>query len=350
MEDMRKTPLRELGEFGLIRRLMGDVKIKDKSTIRGSGDDAAVINNGIFQTLVSTDMLVEGVHFDITYTPLKHLGYKSIVVNLSDIAAMNGMPKQVTVSLAVSSRYTVEALEEIYKGVKLACTNYGVDLVGGDTTTSRSGLVISVTVVGQAMPDQIVYRDGANENDLVCVTGNLGAAYAGLMVLEREKKVFEESKGAQPALQGYEYILERQLKPEPRLDAIKAFEKGKLKPCSMIDISDGLASEILHICENSNTGADIFEEKLPVDHQTADLAKEMKQDPTTFAMNGGEDYELLFTIRQADYEKIKDNPAFAVIGYIKDRNAGVNLIARDGTQTAIKAQGWDALLKKRMQG
>lgn len=349
MEDNVKTPLTELGEFGLIDHLMKDVKVKDKSTVYGAGDDAAVINNGVYQTLVSTDMLVEGVHFDITYSPLKHLGYKSVIVNLSDIVAMNGIPKQVTVSLAISSRYTVEALEEIYKGIKLACSNYGVDLVGGDTTTSQSGLVISVTVIGQAMADNIVYRSGARENDLICVTGTLGAAYAGLMVLEREKKAFKASKGIQPDLEGYDYILERQLKPEPRLDAIKTFEQLKIKPTAMMDISDGLASEILHICENSNTGADIIEEKLPIDHQTGKLAEEMKLDPTTLAMNGGEDYELLFTISQSDYEKLKDNPAFAIIGYIKERNAGVNLISRDSSVSPIKAQGWDALLKKRME-
>lgn len=351
MDDLKKTPLSELGEFGLIDRLMGDVKPSDKSTIYGSGDDAAVINNGIYQTLVSTDMLVEGVHFNIAYVPLKHLGYKAVAVNLSDIAAMNAAPKQITVSLAVSSRYTVEALEEIYKGVKLACDNYKVDLVGGDTTTSRSGLVISITAIGQALADNIVYRNGAKENDLICVTGNLGAAYAGLLVLERENKVFKESEGgAQPRLDNYAYILERQLKPEPRLDAIKLFEQLKIKPTSMIDISDGLASEVLHICENSNSGAQIFEEKIPVDHQTIDLAKEMNLDPATLALNGGEDYELLFTIAQQDYEKIKGNPAFAVIGYVRERNAGVTLVAKDGTQVAVKAQGWDALMKKRMAG
>ncbi|MCF8331080.1 MAG: thiamine-phosphate kinase [Bacteroidales bacterium] len=348
MGDNSTTPLTELGEFGLIDHLMKDVEIKDKSTIFGSGDDAAVINNGIYQTLISTDMLVEGVHFDITYSPLKHLGYKAVVVNLSDIAAMNGMPKQVTISLAISSRYTVEALDELYKGIKLACETYGVDLVGGDTTTSRYGLVISVAVIGQVMADNIVYRSGAKENDLICVSGTLGAAYAGLMVLEREKKAFKASKGVQPDLQGYEYILERQLKPEPRLDVIKALQQLNVKPTAMIDISDGLASEILHICENSDTGADIIEEKLPIDHQTGKIAEEMKLDPTTIAMNGGEDYELLFTISQSDYDKIKDNPAFAVVGYIKERNAGVNLIARDQSVNPIKAQGWDALLNKRL--
>lgn len=349
MDDINKTPLNELGEFGLIDRLMKDVKIKDKSTVKGAGDDAAVINSGINHTLVSTDMLVEGIHFDITYTPLKHLGYKAVAVNLSDIAAMNAMPKQLTVSLAISSRYTVEALDEIYKGIKLACENYGVDLVGGDTTSSRSGLIISVTVIGQALANNIVYRSGAREHDLVCVSGTLGGAYAGLMVLEREKKAFKESQGAQPDLQSYDYILERQLKPEPRLDVVKAFEQLKIKPTSMMDISDGLASEILHICENSNVGAEIHEDRIPIDHQTGDLAREMKLDPTTFALNGGEDYELLFTISQQDYEKIKDNPAFAIIGYIKDRNSGVNLVARDGSLAAIKAQGWDALMKKRME-
>ena len=346
MEEISKTPLTELGEFGLIDRLMKDVKVKEKSTIKGTGDDAAVINNGIFHTLVTTDLLAEGVHFDITYTPLKHLGYKAVVVNLSDVAAMNAMPKQITVSIAVSSRYTVEALEELYKGIKLACDNYGVDFVGGDTTTSRSGLIISVTAIGQAMAEDIVYRNGAKENDLICVSGTLGAAYAGLLVLEREKKAFKESQGAQPDLESYDYILERQLKPEPRLDVIKALAHLKVKPSAMMDVSDGLASEIMHITRNSQTGAEIFEDKLPIDHQTGDVAKEMKLDPTTLAMNGGEDYELLFTVSQEDYEKIKDNPAFAIIGYIKEKNAGVNLIARDGSSNPIQAQGWDALNKK----
>lgn len=343
MEEISKTPLTELGEFGLIDRLMKDVKINEKSTIRGAGDDAAVINNGVFHTLVTTDLLAEGVHFDITYTPLKHLGYKAVVVNLSDVAAMNAMPKQITVSIAVSSRYTVEALEELYKGIKLACENYGVDFVGGDTTTSRSGLIISVTAIGQAMAEDIVYRNGAKEDDLICVSGTLGAAYAGLLILEREKKAFKESHGAQPDLESYDYILERQLKPEPRLDVIKALAHLKVKPSAMMDISDGLASEIMHITRNSGTGADIFEDKLPIDHQTGDVAKEMNLDPTTLAMNGGEDYELLFTVSQEDYKKIKDNPAFAIIGYIKDKNSGVNLIARDGSSNPIQAQGWDAL-------
>lgn len=349
MSESQKTPMSDLGEFGLIDHLMRDVKIKDKTTIKGYGDDSAVVNNGIYQTLVSTDMLAEGVHFDITYTPLKHLGYKAVVINLSDIAAMNGIPKQVTISLAISNRYTVEALEEIYKGAKLACENYNVDLVGGDTTTSLSGLIISVTAVGQAMLDNIIYRSGAKENDLIVVTGTLGAAYAGLLLLEREKKAFKESQGVQPDLEGHDYILERQLKPETRLDAIRAFEQMKMKPTAMMDVSDGLASEILHICENSNKGADIYEDKLPIDHQTGELAKEMNIDPTTFALNGGEDYELVFTIDQNDYEKIKDDPGFAIVGHIKEKNAGAHLIARDGTQVQLKAQGWDALLKKRIE-
>ena len=346
MEENRTTPLTELGEFGLIDRLMKDVTIKEKSTIKGTGDDAAVVNNGIFHTLVTTDLLTEGVHFDITYTPLKHLGYKAVVVNLSDVAAMNAIPKQITVSLAVSSRYTVEALEELYKGIKLACENYDIDFIGGDTTTSRSGLIISVTAIGQAMPENIVYRNGAKENELICVSGTLGAAYAGLLVLEREKKVFKESKGAQPDLESYDYILERQLKPEARLDVIRALEQLKIKPSAMMDISDGLASEIIHISRNSDKGADIYEDKLPIDHQTDDMAKEMKLDPTTLAMNGGEDYELLFTISQEDYEKIKDNKAFSIIGHIKDKNSGVNLIARDGSSNPIQAQGWEAMFKK----
>lgn len=346
MEENRTTPLTELGEFGLIDRLMKDVTIKEKSTIKGTGDDAAVVNNGIFHTLVSTDLLTEGVHFDITYTPLKHLGYKAVVVNLSDVAAMNAIPKQITVSLAVSSRYTVEALEELYKGIKLACENYDIDFVGGDTTTSRSGLIISVTAIGQAMPENIVYRNGAEENELICVSGTLGAAYAGLLVLEREKKAFKESDGAQPDLESYDYILERQLKPEARLDVIRALEQLKIKPSAMMDISDGLASEIIHISRNSDKGADIYEDKLPIDHQTGDMAKEMKLDPTTLAMNGGEDYELLFTISQEDYEKIKDNKAFSIIGHIKDKNSGVNLIARDGSSNPIQAQGWEAMFKK----
>ncbi|HNZ42649.1 MAG TPA: thiamine-phosphate kinase [Bacteroidales bacterium] len=337
----KRTELTELGEFGLIDRLSAGIKLTNKSSVKGIGDDAAVINNGDFYTLVSTDLLVEGVHFDLVYTPLKHLGYKSAVVNFSDICAMNGIPQQLTVGLAVSSRFSVEAIEELYAGIKLACEKYNVDLVGGDTTSSTSGMFLSLTVIGVVSADKVVYRNTANENDLICVSGDLGSAYAGLLLLEREKAGFLANPGMQPDLEGYDYILERQLKPEARKDIVKLFAENDVMPTSMIDISDGLASDILHICHDSGKGCAIYEERIPVDMSTITMCDSLKIDPTTAALNGGEDYELLFTIAQNDYEKIKTFAEVSIIGHITDSNAGTNLVTRSGQMVPLRAQGWN---------
>jgi len=337
----KRTELTELGEFGLIDRLSAGIKLTNKSSVKGIGDDAAVINNGDFYTLVSTDLLVEGVHFDLVYTPLKHLGYKSAVVNFSDICAMNGIPQQLTVGLAVSSRFSVEAIEELYAGIKLACEKYNVDLVGGDTTSSTSGMFLSLTVIGVVSADKVVYRNTANENDLICVSGDLGSAYAGLLLLEREKAGFLANPGMQPDLEGYDYILERQLKPEARKDIVKLFAENDVMPTSMIDISDGLASDILHICHDSGKGCAIYEERIPVDMSTITMCDSVKIDPTTAALNGGEDYELLFTITQKDYEKIKTFAEVSIIGHITDSNAGTNLVTRSGQMVPLTAQGWN---------
>ncbi len=339
----KRTELEELGEFGLISHLTADIEIRNESTIKGIGDDAAVIDNKDKLTLVSTDLLVEGVHFDLSYTPLKHLGYKAAVVNFSDIAAMNGIPKQLFVGLSVSSRFTVEALDELYDGIKMACTRYKVDLAGGDTTSSASGLFLALTVTGEAEKGEVVYRNTANENDLICVSGDLGSAYIGLLLLEREKQVFLADPDMQPDLQGYDYILERQLKPEPRLDINEKLKKAGILPTSMIDISDGLASEILHICNDSNLGCRIYEEKIPIDIITGNTAAEFNIQPVTAAMNGGEDYELLFTISMNDFEKIKELEDISVIGHITDLNAGCCLVSTDGVLVDIKAQGFDHL-------
>lgn len=342
----RRTEVEDLGEFGLIKKLTSSIKTKNSSSIKGIGDDAAVIDNENTMTLVSTDMLVENVHFDLTYSPLRHLGYKAATVNISDMAAMNAIAKQITVSIAVSNRVSVEALEEIYEGLKLACEKYKVDIVGGDTTSSMSGLIISVTVIGEARKEDIIYRNGAKENNLIVTTGDLGAAYMGLLVLEREKKVFQVNPNMQPDLSGKDYILQRQLKPEARADAIDMLKSMGIKPSAMIDISDGLASDILHICKDSNVGCNLFEDKIPVDALTATTAEEFDIDPTIAALSGGEDYELLFTVDQADYEKLKDNPHFHIIGHITDANSGFNLVSRSGQSAPLTAQGWDALLKK----
>jgi thiamine-monophosphate kinase len=339
---MNKTPITSLGEFGLIDHLTRNIKQYNNGTIKGIGDDTAVIDTGGNLTLLTKDLLVEGVHFNIMYTPLKHLGYKSIAVNLSDIYAMNGTPTQVIVGIAISSRYTVEALDEIYEGMKLACEKYQVDLVGGDTTSSVSGLFISVTAMGKVPKDKITYRSGAKANDLICVSGNLGGAYAGLLVLEREKEVFKANPQSQPDLSPFSYVLERQLKPEPRKDIVELLTKKEILPTSMIDISDGLASEILHICKSSGMGAVIYEEKIPVDVQTATVAHEFKIDPTTFALNGGEDYELLFTISQKDYDKISALEEIAVIGHITENPAQADLVSTSGNVITIRAQGWDS--------
>ncbi|HZH73023.1 MAG TPA: thiamine-phosphate kinase [Mariniphaga sp.] len=339
----KQTQISDLGEFGLIDRLTDGIQIKNKSTIIGVGDDAAVLNFDKNNVVLSTDLLTEGIHFNLMYVPLKHLGYKSVVVNVSDICAMNARPKQITISIALSGKFSVEAVEELYSGIKLACENYGVDLVGGDTTSSLTGLVISVTVIGEALPEDLVYRKGARPGDLLCVTGDLGGAYMGLQLLERENEVFKVDREMQPQLQGYDYILGRQLKPEARLDVVEAFKKMNLKPTSMIDISDGLSSEILHLCKNSNVGCLLFEEKVPIDSQTKALAGEMNINPLVAALNGGEDYELLFTVAPEDVSKLHNDPDFTVIGEITDVSGGANLLTTGGSKIPLKAQGWKHL-------
>ena len=338
----KRTPLSELGEFGLIEHLTADFESKNSNTIYGVGDDAAVIDVGEKYQLISTDMLVEGIHFDLTYTPLKHLGYKAVAVNVSDICAMNGEAKQITISIAVSNRFTVEAVEELYKGIHLACTKYQVDLVGGDTTSSQSGLVISVSVLGEVEKEDVIYRKGAEEHDLLVVSGDLGSAYLGLQVLSREKQVFDANPNMQPDLEGKDYILERQLKPEARRDVVKILKENNIKPTSMIDVSDGLSSEVLHICKNSNVGCTVYEDKLPIDFTAISTADELNLSAATCALNGGEDYELLFTIKQFDYDKLKDDPDFTVIGHITDKSTGANFVAKDGTVQELIAQGWSA--------
>lgn len=351
MEEINKklTELSELGEFGLIDKLTKDIVIINKSTLKGIGDDAAVIDVSDKKILLSTDLLIEGVHFDLVYTPLKHLGYKAAVVNFSDIAAMNGIPKQITVSLALPPKFTIEACSEFFEGVKLACKNYDVDIVGGDTSSSASGFFISITVIGEAKEKDIVYRNTAEEGDLICVTGDLGAAYMGLLLLIREKKTFIENPIKQPDLQGNDYVISRQLRPEPRLDAIKLFKDYHITPNSMIDVSDGLASEILHICKNSNKGCRIYEEKIPIDPATTIISNEFELSPTLAALHGGEDYELLFTIKQADYDKIKDLSGISIIGHITDAASGVCLITNSGTLSDITAQGWNAFAVNSLQ-
>ena len=338
------TELKSLGEFGLIDHLTEKIKVQHKSTVKGVGDDAAVIRpDKKMLMLISKDLLVEGIHFDLIYTPLKHLGYKAAVVNFSDIAAMNGMPKQLLVGLSVSSKYSVEAVEEIYAGIRMACDIYKVDFVGGDTTSSLSGLFLSVTVIGEAAKDKVTYRSGAKSGDLICVSGDLGAAYTGLLILEREKRAFQANPKMQPELSGNDYVLERQLKPEARLDVVRLLDDLEVRPTAMIDISDGLASDVMHLCKNSGTGCAIYEEKIPIDQQTFDTAKSFDIVPSIAALNGGEDYELLFTIDQKDYEKVKGNPDITVIGHMTDAAEGEQLITPDNRSVELKAQGWDAL-------
>ena len=341
-----RTNLSELGEFGLIKHLTQSFDIQQKSTIKGVGDDAAVLAIKDKNILVTTDLLVEGVHFDLSYMPLKHLGYKAVVVNVSDIYAMNGIATQITVSIAVSNRFTLEAVEELYEGIHLACKTYGVDLVGGDTTSSVTGLLISITAIGEAKNEDIVYRNTAKPNDLLVVTGDLGAAYLGLQVLEREKRVFEVDPNSQPDLTNYTYLIEKQLKPEARKDIVELFASLDVKPTAMIDISDGLSSEILHICTQSKVGCDLYEEKIPLDPQVIATCEEFDLNSTTIALSGGEDYELLFTISQNDFPKIKGNPHLTVIGHMTDESNGVNLVTRAGQQIKLTAQGWNALLNK----
>jgi thiamine-monophosphate kinase len=338
----KRTELSQLGEFGLIDHLTKDITITQPSTLLGVGDDAAVIGISDDEAmLISTDMLVEGVHFNLMYMPLKHLGYKAVAVNVSDICAMNGTAEQITVSLAVSSRFPLEALEELYEGIRFACKNYNVDLVGGDTTSSVSGLIINISVLGRANRSKIAYRSGAKEFDLLVVTGDLGAAYMGLQVLEREKQVFQANPEIQPDLDGHDYIIERQLKPEARKDVIGFLEELDVVPTSMIDVSDGLASEILHICKASKVGCHIYDEKIPIDAKTSMTAIDFNMDPSTCALNGGEDYELLFTIKQEDYDKIKGNPHMTVIGHMTNEQDGVYYIDKNGSAIALRAQGWN---------
>jgi thiamine-monophosphate kinase len=336
----RRTELESLGEFGLIDHIKKNVIIHNESSKLGIGDDAAIIEYAEGQTVISTDMLLEGVHFDLMYAPLKHLGYKAVVANLSDIYAMNAQPKQITVSIGLSNRFSLEAVEELYAGILAACSNYQVDLVGGDTTSSLSGLVISITAIGVQKEDKIVKRDGAQESNLLVATGDLGGSYMGLQILEREKQIFKDSPNVQPDLEGKEYIIERQLKPEARKDVFEQLEKIDLVPKAMIDVSDGLSSEILHLCANSNLGVDVYEEKIPIDQQTFDTAMEMNLDPTMCALNGGEDYELLMAIDLKDYEKIKNHPYFSVIGHFTEAGGPKSLIAKDGSIHELKAQGF----------
>lgn len=341
-DNKEKTNIEELGEFGLINHLTQNFKNTQTSTLKGIGDDAAVLDFSGKKVLISTDMLLEGIHFDLAYTPLKHLGYKSVQVNLSDIYAMNGMATQVTVSIGLSSKFPLEAIEELYEGIYLACEKYNVDLIGGDTTSSKQGLVISVTVLGYADEKDIVYRNGAEEGDLICVSGDLGGAYIGLQLLEREKMIYLENPNIQPDLEGKDYIVERQLKPEARKDIVEILKEIDVKPTSMIDISDGLASEILHICKQSNKGCQLYEDKIPLDPMTYETAREFNLDPTVCALSGGEDYELLFTVKQADYDKIKFKMDITIIGYVTEAAAGCNLVTKAGNLHPLKAQGWNA--------
>lgn len=341
-KDQNRTPLEQLGEFGLIKHLTQNFELAQPSSMIGIGDDAAVLDHANKKTVISTDLLVEGVHFDLSYMPLKHLGYKSIMVNLSDIYAMNAMATQITVSLAVSNRFPLEALEEFYQGVAMACKVFGVDLVGGDTTSSHKGMLISITAIGTTEAENICYRSGAKPNDLLVVSGDLGGAYLGLQVLEREKEVFKVNPNNQPDLEPYSYIVERQLKPEARKDIVELLEKLEVQPTAMIDISDGLSSEILHICQGSNVGCNLFEDKIPLDPTVISTAEEFQLDSTMIALSGGEDYELLFTISQDDFEKIKANPNLTVIGHMTEQNEGAHLITRGNEKIELKARGWNS--------
>ena len=339
-----RTEIATLGEFGLIEHLTEGIEPKNASTVYGVGDDAAVLSYpSDKQVLVTTDILLEGVHFDLTYVPLKHLGYKAAVVTFSDIYAMNGTPRQITVTLGVSKRFSVEDMEQLYAGIRLACEVYGVDVVGGDTTSSLTGLTISITCIGEADADKVVYRNGAKETDLICVSGDLGAAYMGLQLLEREKAVLRGNTDMQPDFSGKEYLLERQLKPEARKDIIQKLAEAGIRPTAMMDISDGLSSELMHICKQSHAGCRIYEEHIPIDYQTAVMAEEFNMNLTTCALNGGEDYELLFTVPIADHERVQDIEGIRLIGHITKPELGCALITRDGQEFELKAQGWNPL-------
>lgn len=335
-----RTPVEQLGEFGLIDHITASFDAQNKGTIKAIGDDAAVVKHEK-HTIITTDMLVEGIHFDLSYVPLKHLGYKAIMVNLSDVYAMNAVATQVTVSIAISNRFPVEAMEELYEGIALACKNYNVDLIGGDTTASTSGLIISVTALGEQDKEKIVYRSGARDGDLLVVSGDIGAAYMGLQILEREKAVFKANPNSQPDIDGYSYLIERQLKPEARKDIPKLLEELGVLPTSMIDISDGLSSEVIHLCKQSKVGMKVYEDKIPLDPTVISSCEEFKLDSTTVALSGGEDYELLFTVKQEDFPKIKANPSLSIIGHVLPENEGIHLITRGGTQVSIKAMGWN---------
>ena len=341
INEPKQTEISTIGEFGLIDRITKDLKLKNSSTLRGVGDDAAVMRFRDTDIVVTTDLLLEGVHFDLTYVPLKHLGYKSAVVNISDVCAMNATPRQITVSLGISKRFTVEHIEELYAGIRLACEVYGVDLVGGDTTASRQGLVISVTAIGDAPADKIVLRDGAKDTDLICVSGDLGAAFMGLHVLEREKVASAGKKDFVPDFSGKEYLVERQLKPEARRDIIEALAKANVKPTAMMDISDGLSSELLHICKQSHTGCRIYEDRIPIDFQTAIMAEELNMNLVTAALNGGEDYELLFTVPLHCHDQVAAIKGVSIIGHITKEDLGCAMITRDGNEMELQAQGWN---------
>ena len=339
----QRTSLSQLGEFGLIEHLTKNFTIQQSSTLKGIGDDAAVLDFKDKKVVVSTDLLIEGVHFDLAYMPLKHLGYKAVVVNVSDICAMNAKATHITVSVAVSNRFPLEALDELFEGITYAANEYKVDVIGGDTTSSQKGLIISITAIGEAEEDEIVYRSGAQQTDLLVVTGDIGAAYMGLKVLEREKQVFQVNPNSQPDLDAYTYLIERQLKPEARKDIRTLLHALEIKPTAMIDISDGLSSEIIHLCKQSKVGCNLYEDKLPLDPQLINVCEEFNVDSTTMAINGGEDYELLFTIGMGDFEKIKGNPNFTIIGHMTQESEGIHLITRADTKIPLKARGWDAL-------
>lgn len=343
MPSKKPTPLSELGEFNLINHLTKDIVKKNPSTVFGIGDDAAIIDSGDKCIVVTTDMLMEGIHFDLVYTPLKHLGYKAVIVNLSDVYAMNAQPRQITVSIALSSKFSVEAIEELYTGIKLACEKYGVDLVGGDTVSSLTGLAISITAIGEALKEDVKYRNSAKVNDLICVSGDLGAAYVGLQILEREKSVYKDNPSLQPELSGYDYILERQLKPEAGKHIIELLHTNEVKIHSMIDISDGLSSEILHICRNSEAGCRLYHEKIPIHPQTIQTAEELNIEPLICALHGGEDYELLFTVPLSEFDKLSAIDGISIIGSITVKEDGTNLVTKDGNEMALTAQGWDGL-------
>lgn len=342
-EEKKHTHLSELGEFGLINRLTEKIVLKNSSTIKGVGDDAAVLSFPDKKIVVTTDLLTEGIHFNLMYVPLKHLGYKAVVVNLSDVYAMNATPRQITVSIALSSKFSLEAIDELYSGIYLACEKYGVDLVGGDTTSSLTGLTISITAIGEADDKELVYRNGAKINDLVCVSGDLGGAYMGLQLLERENEVFKINPNQKPLFDGYDYILERQLKPEARGDIKELLSTLNITPSAMIDISDGLSSEIIHICKASKVGCNIYEDKIPMDRQTKDFAEELNINPLVAALNGGEDYELLFTVSMSNYELLRKEFDITTIGHITEEEKGINLITTAGSSIPLQAQGWNPI-------